>query len=47
MASNPMQQFSVHKIGPEINLGGNEITVEYSKEQIINKINNLLDSTLH
>ena len=26
MASNPMQQFSVHKIGPEINIGGVDLS---------------------
>jgi F-type H+-transporting ATPase subunit a len=26
MASNPMQQFSVHKIGPEINIGGIDLS---------------------
>ena len=26
MANNPMQQFSVHKIGPEINIGGVDLS---------------------
>ena len=26
MASNPMQQFSVHKIGPEIKIGGIDLS---------------------
>ena len=26
MAGNPMQQFSVHKIGPEINIGGVDLS---------------------
>ena len=26
MSSNPMQQFSVHKIGPEINIGGIDLS---------------------
>ena len=26
MASNPMQQFSVYKIGPEINIGGIDLS---------------------
>ena len=27
MASNPMQQFSVHKIGPEINIAGVDLSL--------------------
>ena len=26
MASNPMQQFTVHKIGPEIKIGGIDLS---------------------
>ena len=26
MASNPMQQFNVYKIGPEINIGGVDLS---------------------
>ena len=44
MATNPMHQFEVYKIGPEINLGG--INLSYTNSSLFMSISAILILTL-
>ena len=44
MATNPMHQFEVYKIGPEINLGG--INLSYTNASLFMSISAILILTL-